>query len=112
MSMRVFRLINLIIIATLLGVAGVCHVALADDDDRHLGDHDLARQALERGEVMPLEAVLAEVRRSVSGELVGIELEHEQGAWRYEIKIILPGGGLTELKVDARTGRIVRTKGK
>jgi len=110
--MRAYRSSIPIIIATLLGVVGFCHVSLADDDDRHRRDHDLARQALERGEVMPLEAVLAEVRRTISGELVGVELEHEHGVWLYEIKMIMPGGGLTEVKVDARNGRIVRLKGK
>lgn len=100
------------IVATLLGGVGICHVALADNDDRHRRDHDLARQALERGEVLPLEAVLAEVRKSVSGEVAGIELEREHGVWLYEIKMIGPGGALTEVKVDARTGRILRSKGK
>ncbi len=110
--MRAYRPTFLILMATLFGGVGICHVALADDDDRHRWDHDLARQALERGEVLPLEAVLAEVRKSASGEVAGVELEREHGAWLYEIKMIGPGGVLTEVKVDARTGRILRMKGK
>ena len=110
--MRAYRRTIAIIISTLLGVVGVCHVSLADDYDRHRTDHDLARQALERGEVMPLESVLAEVRKSVSGEVAGVELEHERGTWLYEIKMIVPGGVLTEVEVDARTGRIIGIKGK
>ncbi len=110
--MRAYRRTIPIVIATLLGVVGDCHVSMADDDDRHRRDHDLARQALERGEVMPLEFVLAAVRNSVSGEVAGVELEREHGTWLYEIKMIVPGGVLTEVIVDARTGRIVGIKGK
>lgn len=110
--MRAYRRTIPIVIATLLGVVGDCHVSLADDYDRHRMDHDLARQALERGEVMPLESVLAAVRNSVSGEVAGVELEHEHGTWLYELKMIVPGGVLTEVIVDARTGRIVGIKGK
>jgi len=110
--MRAHRRTSLILVATLLGGVGMGHVALADDDHRHRRDHDLARQALERGEVLALEAVLAEVRKSMSGEVAGVELEREHGAWLYEIKMIGPGGVLTEVEVDARTGRILRTKAK
>jgi uncharacterized membrane protein YkoI len=110
--MRAYPRTIFIIISTLLGVVGVCHVSLADDYDRHRRDHDLARQALERGDLMPLEFVLAAVHKSVSGEVAGVELEHEHGTWLYEIAMILPGGMLTEVKVDARTGRIIGIKGR
>lgn len=79
---------------------------LADDD------HDQARQALERGEALPLGGILSEVRKAVPGEVVGIELEHEHGAWVYEIKVIQAGGMRAEVLVDARSGRIVSVKGK
>lgn len=98
-------------IAAMLIVVAASHVAIADDG-RHRKDHDVARHALERGEVLPLDTVLAEVRKSVPGEVAGVELEHEHGAWIYEIKVIGPGGLLTEVKVNATSGRIVRRKEK
>jgi uncharacterized membrane protein YkoI len=93
----------------MLVIMASSQVALGDDE-RHSHDHDVARQALEQGEVLPLQTVLAEVRNSFPGEVAGIELEHEHGAWTYEIKVIGPGGVLTEVKVNATTGRILRKK--
>ncbi len=96
-------------VATMLFVVALSHVALGDDG-RYRKDHDVARQALERGEVLPLDTVLAEVRKSVPGEVAGVELEHEHGAWIYEIKVIGQGGLLTEVKVNATSGHILRRK--
>ena len=59
-----------------------------------------------------IERILSEVRKAVPGEVVGIELEHEHGAWVYEIKVIQAGGMRAEVLVDARSGRIVSVKGK
>ena len=89
-------------VAAVIGVGG----ARAGDD------HDQARQALERGDVLPLEGILSEVRKAVPGEVVGIELEYEHGAWVYEIKVIQVGGVRADILVDARSGRIIATKGK
>ena len=103
---------HLLAAVALLLVAGApCHAA-SGDDGRHRKDHDIARQALERGEIVPLDTVLAQVRQQVSGEIVGVELEGEQGKWSYEIKVIGPTGVMIKIKVDAATGVIMRTKEK
>lgn len=87
------------------------HHAFGDDGRRHK-DHDVARKAVERGEIVPLDTVLAQVRQQVPGEIVGIELEGERGRWVYEIKVIRPTGVVTKIKVDAATGQIMRMKEK
>ncbi|HEY7607656.1 MAG TPA: PepSY domain-containing protein [Alphaproteobacteria bacterium] len=84
--------------------------ALADEDDKH--DHDRARRALERGEVLPLERILAAVRAQVPGEVVGVELEREHGAWVYEVRVIDPSGRRLDVRVDAAKGAILKIKGK
>jgi uncharacterized membrane protein YkoI len=65
--------------------------AFAVEERLRREDHDVARAALERGEILPLETILARVRESVRGDVVGVELERDCGAWIYEIKIIGPG---------------------
>ena len=80
------------------------------DDDKH--DHDRARGALERGEVLPLERILAAVRAQVPGEVVGVELEREHGAWVYEVRVIDSSGRRLDVRVDAAKGAILRIKGK
>ena len=78
----------------------------ADDEgsgDKKRRDHEIARKALVSGEIRPLEAVIAEVRSSVPGEIVGIELEKHQGRWTYKIKVITPSGAMQRVLVDARS---------
>jgi len=86
--------------------------AWSGDVDRQRRDHDIARQALERGEILPLEKVLGEVRKAAPGEVIQVELERKHGGWIYEIKVILPGGALVEVHADAGTARILKMKDK
>ncbi len=73
-------------------------------------DHDRARQALKAGEVMPLVTILERVARQHPGQVMAVELERNDGAWIYELRVLEPGGGLIKLKVDARTGAILKSK--
>lgn len=66
-----------------------------------------ARAAVERGEILPLARILAEVHRVHPGQLVETELEIEDGAHIYEIEILTPEGRLIEIEVDAATGAIL-----
>ena len=83
-------------------------MALADEP----ADHERARRALEAGEVMPLRKVLEQVERDYTGEIIEVELEREDGQWRYEIKLLRAGGVLVELKIDARDGTVLGRKGR
>lgn len=75
-------------------------------------DHDRARQALERGEVLPLRAILDEIARDYPGEVVEVELEREHGAWIYEIELIGADGRLVKLEIDAGSAAVLRVKGR
>jgi uncharacterized membrane protein YkoI len=91
--------------------------AFADDDCGEAGyeaeehDHERARHAVECGEVMPLADVLAAVRPSISGTIIETEFERDDGKWIYELTVIDSGGRLTEYHIDARTARILKSKG-
>lgn len=99
--MRAPRTLIVVAVLTAIGLAPV----LADD-----GDHDRARAALERGEVLPLRTVLDKVEREYPGKVVEVELEHEHGKWIYEIRILRDGGALVRLDVDARDGSVLGAK--
>lgn len=71
-------------------------------------DHDRARQAVQAGQVLPLPAVLERLQREVPGKVLEVELEQERGSWIYEIKLLTPAGQLTKVKLDARTGEVLR----
>lgn len=70
-------------------------------------DHDRARYARERGEVRPVEEILAAARAALPGEVVGLELEHEHGRWVYEVKVITDDGRLMEVLVNGSDARVL-----
>jgi hypothetical protein len=78
------------------------------DDD----DHEIARGALERGEIVPLEDVLAEVRKTVAGQIVGIKLERKRELWVYELRVLGKDGAMLEVYVDARTKAVLKVEGR
>lgn len=93
-----------LIIIVMAGFGALLEPVVAKDDNRH-SDHEVALQALLRGEIMSLETVLAEVRKTHQGEFVGVELEMKHGLWVYGIKLLTPDQRLTKIRVDARTGK-------
>ena len=79
-------------------------------------DHDLARRALEAGEVLPLPKILDRVAREFSGEVLDVELERDgkmdDPRWVYKVKVLRPDGSFAKLKLNASTGEIIGSKTK
>lgn len=103
------------LIALVAASSSVAAVADDDDDDgrrrdrrggRH--DHDRARRALEEGRARPLADILTKVRPRLGGDVIGVELESENGRYVYELKVITPAGQLREIEVDALTAEILK----
>lgn len=92
-----------------LGMAllGPTQPVRADESGAKESDHAQAYAALLRGDIRPLDQVLAAAGRALVGEIVGVELEHEDGRWIYEIKVVDSGGKLVELLFDAKTAALV-----
>jgi uncharacterized membrane protein YkoI len=75
--------------------------------------HERARQALQRGEILPLRAILDSAERDFLGRVVEVELEGgPPNAWIYEIEIIAPDGSVLRLTYDARAGDLIRATGR
>ena len=88
--------------AVLLSLA-IAGAAQAGDDD----DHEQALRAVREGKARPLGEVLERVRAQFGGEVVGVEFDRQDGRYIYELRVILPGGQLREVSVDALTATIV-----
>lgn len=84
-------------------------LAAAQEEDSK-ADHELARQALQRKEILPLDEVLRAIRDRVPGEIVEIELEREQERWIYEVEIIDETGRMRDVLVDAKNAEILGTE--
>lgn len=68
-------------------------------------DHDRARAAVERGDVLSLDALLDRVPLREGERLLDAELERDDGHWVYEIELIGADGRVREIELDARDGR-------
>ncbi|MET3792311.1 PepSY domain-containing protein [Aquamicrobium terrae] len=86
----------LVILTLLLAVP-----ALADDD------HDRAREALARGEILPLSKILAVVEREVGGRVIEIDFDRDDGRYVYDVEAVSSDGRLVELKIDAASGAVL-----
>ena len=95
-------------IALLSALAALPTEARADDDR----DHNVARQAVERGEIKPLAEILQAVRDKLPGEIAGVKIERKGERLSYEFRLVGAQGRLLEVHVDAATGEIDRTREK
>lgn len=69
--------------------------------------HQEARRLVQQGRVLPLAEILERAGSKASGDLLEVELEFDDGAYVYELKILGPDGKVREIEVDAPTGRIL-----
>lgn len=97
------RLSFLMALATLACVLSA-PVAQADDD------HEIARRAVERGELLPLASILKQAEQEYPGRVLEVELETKRGRYFYEIEILLTDGRVVELTYDGKTGKLLETE--
>lgn len=95
------------LLALVLGTLGAGGALHADE-----GDHELAREALQQGQVIPLRQVLDKVEREYQGQVLKIEFERDDGRYVYEIRLLQKDGRMAKLKVDAVDGRVLKIKRK
>lgn len=66
-------------------------------------DHERVREAVARGEMVPLETILADALKRHPGRLLEVELEGGE----YEVEILGADGVVRELEYDARSGELL-----
>ena len=70
------------------------------------------RQLRESGRIMAAEDILARSRAIQPGQVVGLELERDDGRWIYEVKLIDERNRVHELELDAANGEVLERKEK
>lgn len=73
-------------------------------------DHVEARALLRKGVILPLGRILAVANQRVPGDVIDVELEHEDAGWQYKVKVLTPAGKVRKLTLDARTAAVLRIK--
>lgn len=106
-SMRSMKTVIIGVLCASLVLGITASVADDDDSSRREREQDVIREALQRGEVLPLAKILAIAQQQVPGDIIEVELETERSALIYEIKVLTQSGRVREVKIDARSGAIV-----
>jgi uncharacterized membrane protein YkoI len=98
---------SLVLLAALMAAAtlGAGQFATGADCKR---SQDCALDAFKGGEIKPLPEVLAVAREKMPGEVVKVELDREDGAWVYEVKILTPSGKRRKVEINASTLAIIK----
>jgi uncharacterized membrane protein YkoI len=97
--------IRSLIAATLLLPAVIALPAQASGDE-----HEEARRALERGEVLPLTRILEIAEAETQGRVIEVDFERDDGVWLYELELLTPDGRLMELEIDGASGRVLESE--
>lgn len=82
----------------------------AQADDGNDNTLDLARAAVERGEILPLAEAVAGLLERFPGRIVEAEFERDDGLAIYELELVTEDGKLIDAEVDARTGAILEVE--
>jgi uncharacterized membrane protein YkoI len=88
----------------LVSVLLTTQLALADTD------YDTARKLRESGDILPLETILQKLEVSHPGKVLEVELEKTHGQLIYEIELLDAKGKVWKLKVDPRSGDVIKQK--
>lgn len=113
---RHMRRFMILILTCLLSVSFGPAWADGDGDHRHSykrdDDHNRARRARERGEILPLIEILKRASKEYPGHLIETELDDEHGTIVYELVIISAEGRVYKLYYDAHSGELLKVKGR
>ena len=71
----------------------------------------LAQGGADSGTIKPLSEVLNEVKASVPGRVLDVQLDKTGKPWTYRIRIRSEKGNVILVVVDAESGRILSTQG-
>ena len=72
--------------------------------------HHKAKRLRDAGDILPLEKILERAKRRYPGRVLETELEEIKGRLIYEIELLDKDGVVREMKFDARTGELLKTK--
>ncbi|MEQ8270153.1 PepSY domain-containing protein [Algiphilus sp.] len=70
------------------------------------------RDRVQSGELVPLRRILDTIEAQYIGDILEVELEHDDGFLIYEVELLGPQGQLVEFEFDARDGSLLEIEGR
>lgn len=101
----------LVLLAGAILLAPVAAIAKKERKD-HADEAELARRAVEKGEILPLAEILRRLEGKLDGRVIEVELEHDDGRLVYELKTVNDRGQIVEVEIDPATAEILKTSVK
>lgn len=65
------------------------------------------RAAVKRGAALPLSELRRALGAAYAGEIIDVDVDEDDGRFRYEFKVLQASGRVIEVKMDAATGAIL-----
>jgi uncharacterized membrane protein YkoI len=97
------RVTSILVAAALAGAASLAlFPAQADEGPA------VAKRLSEAGVILPLEKIVAAARKIKPGEVLETELERKGKGYVYEIEILDARGQVWEVKLDAKTAKLIK----
>ena len=79
-------------------------------DAEQTDDAERAREAVSRGEILPLSEVMHRIEAEFDGQVLEVELDWDGSLYTYEFEILTADTRLIEVEVDAATGLILEVE--
>lgn len=73
-------------------------------------DYVQVRQLQKQGQILSFEKISEYARAAKPGDILETELELKKGRYIYEVEILDEQGVVWELKLDAKTGELIKIK--
>lgn len=70
-------------------------------------DHDRARDAVRRGQALPLAQIIRSLQATCPGTFLNAKLERRGDMLAYRVQLLRPSGRRVTMIVDAQSGRVV-----
>ena len=99
--------LTVLLVLVIGSVAGVPK-ALSDDDE----DWRSLHREVQAGRIKPLGEILESLSKGWIGDVIDVDLDHDDGRRIYEIELLGPQGQVVEFEVDAQTGEIIEMEGR
>jgi uncharacterized membrane protein YkoI len=94
--------IRLIFLAMVVGT--ICNTAQADRNN----SAEAVREWVVEGKMLPFETIFQMNRQHLTGKILDLEVEKEDGLIIYEIEQLKDNGEVSEIYIDAVTGKFLK----
>jgi uncharacterized membrane protein YkoI len=78
-----------------------------DRNRKQRQEQDAAREAVRRGDILPLSGIIRSAQSHCPGKFLGAKLQRGGGGYSYRVRILRPSGRRVGLTVNAKTGDVV-----